>query len=132
MKNFFCRVAKFFTFKDLAVIFIVCVFSIGSAFFVFGKGEAENIVIELDGKVYAVYNMRQLGKTPREISINSKYGRNVLAIDRTGADMVYSDCPQQIDVKHRKIRIPGETIVCAPHKLVVYITGESEFDAVTG
>ena len=96
------------------------------------SGEGKRIVIELDGKVYAEYNMESLGSTPKEITISSKYGKNILAIDKYGADMIYSDCPLQIDVNHRKITAPGETIVCAPHKLVVYISGESRFDAVTG
>jgi len=132
MRKFFRRVKKYFTLKDIFVILMVCVISMGSLFFFAKSGEGKRIVIELDGKVYAEYNMESLGSTPKEITISSKYGKNILAIDKYGADMIYSDCPLQIDVNHRKITAPGETIVCAPHKLVVYISGESRFDAVTG
>ena len=132
MVEFFRKIKKFFTLTDVLIILTVCVLSLGSLTLFAQNGNSKTIVIELDGKVYASYTMQNLGNTPKKITIESQYGKNILEIDRQGADMVYSDCPMQIDVKHRKITTPGETIVCAPHKLLVYITGESEIDAVSG
>ena len=130
--SFFERFKKYFTLSDLIIILVVLLLSLSPLVLVTGKENAKTVVVELDGKVYGSYNMQALGNEIKEVHINSKYGKNTLYIDKNGADMVYSDCPLQLDVKHRKITSPGEVIVCAPHKLVVYISGEGEFDGISG
>ena len=126
------KLKNYFTFADLIIVLVVCILSLSPLMLVSGKESAKTVVVELDGKVYASYGMESLGDTPKEIVINSKYGKNILSIDKSGADMIYSDCPLQVDVNRGKITAPGQIIVCAPHTLVVYITGESNFDAVSG
>ena len=127
----FEKFKQYFTITDLVITMIVCVLSLTPLMVVNGKGNAKTLVIELDGKVYCSYNLETMGNDTKEVHINSKYGKNTLQIDKAGADMIYSDCPLQLDVKHRKITSPGEIIVCAPHKLVVYISGDSELDGIT-
>ncbi len=119
---------KYVSVVDLCVIIVVLVLSV---IFLAGLNEAdgEKIIIELDGEIYASYDMKTIVGS-KEIHIKTKYGENKLLIDKNGAEMVYSDCPEKIDIKQGKITKAGQTIVCAPHHLVVYITGESEYDAV--
>ncbi len=123
---------NYFTFTDLIIILVVCIFSLSPLILVSGKGNAKTVVIELDGKIYASYNIQAMGNETKEVKINSKYGKNILQIDKNGADMIFSDCDLQIDVKHEKITSPGEILVCAPHKLVVYMSGESKLDGISG
>ena len=130
--KFFKKIAACFTFGDLLIVLVVCALSLTPLLFMKGNMVGKTVVVEVDGKVYASVEMNSLGSTSKEIAINTKYGKNILNVDKNGADMTFSDCPLQIDVNHRKITAPGEVIVCAPHKVVVYITGESEFDAISG
>ena len=122
---------KYFTVTDFLIalcILVICTAGLLTA----AKGSAaEKIVIEVDGKAYASYDISSLGDKPRDIEINTKYGKNILRIDSGGADMIYADCVNQIDVRHKKITKPGEMIVCAPHRLTVYISGDGEADAVS-
>ena len=123
---------RYFTVTDIliaVVVFAMCL----CGMLVFARGNVnsgKSIVIETDGKVYGKYNMDTLAE-PKEITIETKYGENVLRIDSEGADMIFSDCEMQIDVRHRKISNPGEIIVCAPHKLTVYIEGKNEYDGIS-
>ncbi len=122
---------QYFTFTDLliaTVIVIICAIGLKTTA---STDSAEKIIIETDGKIYASYNLKSLGKEARDIEINTKYGKNILRIDCEGADMIYSDCLNQIDVRHKKITKSGEIIVCAPHRLTVYISGSGEADAVS-
>ena len=122
---------KYFTFTDFCVIAVCLLLTLGVITLTAEGEEGRRIVIETDGKVYASYDMATLGDAAMEIHINTKYGKNILSIDSEGADMIYSDCDLQVDVKHKKISKPGEAIVCAPHRLTVYIDGKSETDAVS-
>lgn len=132
MKGFFRNVSSFLSVSDIIIILTVCVISLVSFAAFNNDGKGETIVIEQSGKVYGSYNMESLEDTPREIVIKSKYGENILAVDNKGAEMIYSNCLRQVDVRRGKIDAPGEIIVCAPHRLVVYITGKSNIDAITG
>ncbi|MDP4118689.1 MAG: NusG domain II-containing protein [Bacillota bacterium] len=125
---------KYFTVVDLCVVFIIAIICSAGAFVSahMASSEHKTIIIEVEGKVFARYSMDNLPEKPREINIKTKYGKNILSISREGAYMVYSDCLNQIDVKQGKIFKVGEALVCAPHKLVVYIDGKNELDAVSG
>ncbi len=122
---------KYFSMADFFIAITVCVISVG-IIIIFGANvkTGTDIVIEVNGKVYASYNMQTI-KSPREIHIKTEFGENTLLIDDEGAKMIYSNCHGQNDVKQGKIHKPGQTIVCAPHKLVVYINGETDVDAIT-
>ncbi len=124
---------KYFTLTDFLITAVIGVICMAGIFWgLKDAGKKDNtIVIEVDGKVFASYKMDALKTTAKAININTKYGKNTLEIDNGGAKMLYSDCPQQIDVLHGKITKPGEVIVCAPHRLVVYIEGEKMADAVS-
>ena len=36
-----------------------------------------------------------------------------------------ADCPDKVCVKTGKIKKPGQTIVCLPHRTVIEITGDN-------
>ena len=122
---------KYFTVTDFIVAALICLICSAGLVLSAGHSFAEKIVVETNGKIYASYSLNSLGDKPQDIEINTDFGKNILRIDREGADMIYSDCPNQIDVKHKKITKPGEIIVCAPHRLTVYISGKTETDAVS-
>ena len=36
-----------------------------------------------------------------------------------------ADCPDKVCVKTGKIKSPGQTVVCLPHRVVIEITGDN-------
>ena len=48
---------------------------------------------------------------------------NTLVIEKGAAQVMAADCPDQVCVRQGAVRYNGESIVCLPHKLVVFIEG---------
>lgn len=94
------------------------------------QGENGSIVIEVDGQLYQ--------RVP--LDVNSRY-----QIDLTGngyMELVVEDgkawvseetvvCPDRICIKTGKISRPGESIVCLPNRVIIYIEGSSQ-DEIDG
>ena len=104
---------------------------LGSAgWIVFFKGQTDNlrVVIEVDGEVYAAYDM---GEVKGIVPISTPNGgeNRVWVQD----DLVFMDdanCPDQTCVKQGVIRDSTVPIVCLPHKVIVRIEGgDSGLDA---
>ena len=100
------------------------------AWIVLGQSSAADprVVIEVDGEVYADYDMDEVkGIIP--ISTENG-GENRLWVQ---ADLVFMDsanCPDQICVKQGVIKDGTVPIVCLPHKVIVRIVGgEGDLDA---
>ena len=93
---------------------------------VFLGGSEKYAVIEVDGKVFAKYNMATLTET-KYVDIN---GHNTVEMTRDYVKSIYADCDDKLDVKQGKITDPGQIIICMPNKVTVRITGKSELDAV--
>ncbi|MBQ3053757.1 MAG: NusG domain II-containing protein [Clostridia bacterium] len=121
---------KFFTPLDILIAVIIFAICLSGLVLTFNRG-GEKIVIQAEGKIYGEYDLASLSTKSKTVEIKTKYGKNVLEIDCYGADMIYADCENQIDVKHRKITKAGESLVCAPHKVVVYIDGKGGADGVS-
>lgn len=114
---------------DIAVILLVfaaAVLLIG----LFRGGRGAAAVIEIDGKIYGRYNLSDY-QEPREIEITTQYGYNKVLISSGGVKVLEADCPEQTDVKMGLISRSGESIICLPHRLVIYIEGESDYDGVS-
>ncbi len=54
---------------------------------------------------------------------------NMIIIENQKVNMYEANCPDKICVKVGSISKPNQTITCAPHELVVKLTGNGEFDA---
>lgn len=111
---------------DFFIAAIVIVISLAGYFFTgFATfGEEKKVVIESEGEIFAEYPMTE------NIVVDVK-GHNKVEITPEYVRVIYADCPDKIDVRQGKISSPGSLIVCAPNKMTVRITGESEIDAVS-
>lgn len=59
---------------------------------------------------------------------------NTIQISEGTVRMIHADCPDKICVKTGKISHSGQSIVCAPHKVVITIIGgdsHSDIDVIT-
>ena len=87
-------------------------------------------VVTVDGALYGTYPLSE--DVIQKIDLlDGTY--NVLVISDGCAEIKEASCPDQICVKHNRIRYNGESIVCLPNKLVVEIKGgeDNGIDAST-
>lgn len=87
----------------------------------------ETVEIYLDGSLYAEYDLSDT----RDIVISTEKGTNTVKIENGKVFVTDADCPDKLCEKSRISRV-GARIICAPHGLVVIITGKSDVDATTG
>lgn len=84
-------------------------------------------VVEVDGVETGRYPLSE----DREIPVKTDAGTNLIVISGSEVYMAEADCPNRLCVLSGKIRYSGESIVCLPHKVIVYIAGTEEgLDAV--
>ena len=115
--------------KAILAVLVLAVVASGAWIF-FGKSSADNprVVIEVDGEVYASYDMDEVtGIIP--ISTPNG-GENRLWVQEDLVFMDDANCPDQTCVKQGVIKDSTVPIVCLPHKVIVRIEGgESGLDA---
>ena len=78
--------------------------------------------VKVDGKVTASYPI-DVDKTITIKGVNG--GKNILKISDGKAQITEANCPDKICVKNHSIQYEGESIVCLPHKVVVFIDNSS-------
>lgn len=116
---------------DIVVALVVLIIAFVSYFCVgmaLASGEAETVVIELDGEIYAKYQLNSIfGK--KAVEIDTVFGYNIVEIECDSVAVVDASCKDKVCVG--KISKAGEMLVCLPNRLVVRLLGEAEVDAVT-
>jgi len=93
------------------------------------KGEGAVAVIYVDGAEYKRLPL----DTDTEVTVDTEYGENIIAIEDGFADCIDADCKDRLCVNQKKINRVNQTIVCLPHKLVVKIEGAevSKIDSIS-
>ena len=101
---------------------------------IFGQfsGGTTTAEIYVDGKLYKVVedlDRQQL----QSFRIETEHGYNIISYQWGKIWVSESDCANQTCVKYAKASLAGETIVCAPHKVVIKIVGTDykKVDAAT-
>ena len=113
---------------DWAIICFVLIFSFAVYFFCgFSDNKPKTAVIEVDGKVFAEYEMNNIA----DEKIVDVYGKNKVKITRDYAEVIYADCPDKRDMKQGKITKAGQIIVCLPNKMTVTIKDKKEYDDIS-
>lgn len=113
---------------DLIIILILAVAAV-SWFAVNRLGETEaerEIVIETNGSVYQVIQVKEKMEL-QDIHIELENGNYIdIVADENGAYVKDVICPDKICQKTGRVNKVGQSIVCLPNKVVVYIEGKSE------
>lgn len=84
------------------------------------KKDGSYAVVEIDGKQVAKYSLGEDGEYP----LNG--GTNILKIEKGKAYMLWADCPDKTCVQRGKVSAVGESIICLPNRVAVYIEGKSQ------
>lgn len=95
-----------------------------------GKSGENSAEIYEDGKL--VKTIADLD--PEEeysFEIKTKNGTNTVSVGGGSIWVSSADCSNQTCVHAGKISLAGQTVICAPHKLVIRVVGETSADAMT-
>ncbi len=82
-------------------------------------------VIEVDGEYWGQY---PLTVAHGEVRIESDRGFNTLEFDGEGVRVKEAGCPDQICVYFGRATVPGQIIVCMPHRVMVRVVEPEEAD----
>lgn len=84
--------------------------------------------ITVAGKEYGTYDLDK----DQEIVIKQNNHINKITISDGKVSMSFSDCKNQVCVKHKAIDRTSESIVCLPNKVMVQIMGnDGGYDAIS-
>lgn len=110
-----------FTKRDIAYLFFLGIVGIILAICItYGQQDASQVVVEVDGQIYGTYSLME----NRQVEIKDSNGVciNLLEILDGAVHMLEATCPDRLCVKQKKITKQKETIVCLPHKVIVYLS----------
>ena len=127
----------------------------------------KNGYVDEEGRVYVIYPIEKLAQTlsispsePRKVAVTLPAGtaengleicrlpldrdcrysigsENIIEISGGSVRMIYADCPDKICVRTGAISRSGQSIVCAPHRVVITIAGSDgkeshhDYDVIT-
>ncbi len=113
---------KKITVVDVLIVTAIVITAIVSSFLLSADTGRRIAVIEIDGIEYARYDLDSV--SPFEEEIKTKRGYNTIQVSNAGVRVISADCKNKTDVKRGIISRGGESIICLPHRLVIYIEGE--------
>jgi len=115
---------------DIIIIVILAVALI-SWYGINQLGESEDdrqAVIETNGEVYKTIPMKA-GMKQQEIHIELENGNHIdIIIDENGAYVKDVICPDKVCQKTGVVNKVGQSIVCLPNRVIVYIEGKTGSD----
>lgn len=95
-----------------------------------GKSGENSAEIYEDGKL--VKTIADLDPEKEySFEIKKKNGTNTVSVGGGSIWVSSADCSNQTCVHAGKISLAGQTVICAPHKLVIKVVGETSADAMT-
>lgn len=95
-----------------------------------GKSGENSAEIYEDGKL--VKTIADLDPEKEySFEIKTENGTNTVSVGGGSIWVSSADCSNQTCVHAGKISLAGQTVICAPHKLVIKVVGETSADAMT-
>lgn len=85
-------------------------------------GKPGEVVVSLNGQVFGRYSLQ--GKST--LTVEGERGESEIEIRDGRVRIIASPCLQKTCIKSGWISKPGASIVCAPNRIVVKITGEED------
>lgn len=88
----------------------------------FNRGAGDSVIVIVDGTVTQRLPLSADG----EYEVDGLVGESTFRIENGTVFMEQAPCPDQICVKHKKIRYNGEQIVCLPGRIIIEIEGDTD------
>lgn len=108
----------------LIVVFLAVALVVGGVYY-FSREEGETVIVTVNGEPFGTYSLRE-DLTVEIPTGNDKENRNCLVIRDGKAFVSEANCPDGICVSHKPIFRDGESIVCLPHRVVIFVQSETE------
>lgn len=117
---------KLWSIADLIVIVVLFLGSFTALFYLSQHAQdADTLLsIQVDGVEKARFALRE-GQN-QTYAVETSYGTNILRIEGKTVRMEQADCKDQLCVHQGSISLPGQMIVCLPHRVLVEIIGEEQ------
>lgn len=113
------------------LLVLLSLFLLVSVPLLFREKSAQYATVTRDGQVVERLDLRGPG-LPRRIEVTGAGGAcNAILVERGRICIVESNCPEGLCVRRGWLKRPGDTAVCLPHRVMVTVEGEGEFDAVS-
>ena len=106
------------------ILSLLTILIILGVFFYLFRGEGSTVCVEIDGKLFDSFSIsenREVKLGTPDADGDGEEELNILVIENGRAYMKSATCPDGICVAHRPISRDGESIVCLPHKIVVFV-----------
>ncbi|MGL6106670.1 NusG domain II-containing protein, partial [Romboutsia sp.] len=62
------------------------------------------------------------------IEIETKHGKNIIQVTDSNIGIIETTCKDKVCMHPEYVNKPGESLVCLPNKVMVYIKGKIEED----
>lgn len=112
---------------DKIVILFIFISSI-SLFFIINLTNVNSgnkyISVQINGE--EVKQITFGNQSKKTYPIKSKFGENILEVDKDKVRVIEASCPDKLDVKQGYIKNIGEIIVCVPNRLVIEIKSNKD------
>lgn len=93
---------------------------------VFPEGAEASIRIE--GKNIGRYKLKE----DRLLKLRGPLGSTVIEIKNGKIRVIKAPCRDKICMKQGWISRSGDTLICLPNRMMVFISGEASYDAISG
>ena len=90
----------------------------------FAGGQVNTVIVQVDGKEVLRLPLASAGR----YSVQGSLGETEIEIKDKRVRVISSPCRKKICVQTGWISKPHQTIICAPNKVVVRLTGSSDND----
>lgn len=114
----------------IIIVFLIIISLIPEGFILLNRNkhyQETYAEIMVSGKLYKKINLSS-HKGNETFQIKTDLGYNIIKVENNSISIIDADCKDKICIKEGTISIPGQTIACLPHKLVVQIKGSSKSD----
>lgn len=112
-------------------IIVAVIFISGALFTMFAlmPSDHQEVIISLKGEEYARVT---LDGQEHVYEIQTELGYNKVIVDKDGVHIEEADCPDHDCIEIGTLNKVGQSIICAPHYLVIEIVGsaEAELDGI--
>lgn len=89
---------------------------------------AVTAVIEIDGREYGRYNLKE--KTKQILAIETNFGYNKIVIENGALRVCESSCPDKLEIQAGTVLKAGQILVCLPNRMVIRLVGRGDVDCV--
>ncbi|MFZ5353865.1 MAG: NusG domain II-containing protein [Bacillota bacterium] len=115
---------------DILIVLLVAV--VGSAWYIYSMlsntAESGQIVIQVDNEIVRKMLLSDI-KASEELHIDLGKGRHMdIVMDKDGVYVEEVICPDEVCKKTGKITRVGQSIVCLPNRVVIFIEGKKDTD----